>query len=150
MVSLSQVRASNSLISSTLPEKLVAVFVGGTSGIGEATAKCLAKYAKNPRIYIAGRSQDSGNRVLAECKRINPEGQYIFCKSDVSLIRGADDLCNEIKKEENFINMLVLSQGVYDFSRSGKNQVYALYFQVLFELMAGYKLLPRAFIFSPL
>ncbi|KAH8124613.1 hypothetical protein FP744_10006399 [Trichoderma asperellum] len=118
MVSLSQVRASNSLISSTLPEKLVAVFVGGSSGIGEATAKCLAKYAKNPRIYIAGRSQDSGNRVLAECKRINPEGQYIFCKSDVSLIRGADDLCNEIKKEENFINMLVLSQGVFDFSRS--------------------------------
>ncbi|KAM0481880.1 hypothetical protein ACHAPX_003209 [Trichoderma viride] len=118
MVSLSQVRASNSLISSTFPEKLVAVFVGGTSGIGEETAKYLAKYAKSPRIYIAGRSRDAGDRVLAECKRINPSGQYIFCKSDVSLIRGADELCNEIKKEESFINLLVMSQGVYDFSRS--------------------------------
>lgn len=122
MVSLSQVRASNSLISSTFPEKLVAVFVGGTSGIGEEAAKCLAKYAKSPRIYIAGRSQDAGDRVLAECKRINPSGQYIFCKSDVSLIRGADELCNEIKKEEAFVNLLVMSQGVYDFSRSSKNK----------------------------
>ncbi|KAL6898646.1 hypothetical protein GGI43DRAFT_428337 [Trichoderma evansii] len=118
MVSLSQVRASNSLISSTFPEKLVAVFVGGTSGIGEETAKSLAKYAKNPRIYIAGRSRDAGDRVLAECKRINPAGQYIFCKSDVSLIRGADELCNEIKKEEKSINILVLSSGVSDFSRT--------------------------------
>ncbi|EHK47013.1 hypothetical protein TRIATDRAFT_45904 [Trichoderma atroviride IMI 206040] len=117
MVSLSQVRASNSLISSTFSEKLVAVFVGGTSGIGEETAKCLAKYAKSSRIYIAGRSRDAGDRVLAECKRINPSGQYIFCKSDASLIRGADELCNEIKKEEGFINLLVMSQGVYDFSR---------------------------------
>ncbi|KAL7918408.1 hypothetical protein ACQKWADRAFT_245852 [Trichoderma austrokoningii] len=117
MVSLSQVRASNSLIS-TLPEKLVAVFVGGTSGIGEETTKCLAKYAKSPRIYIAGRSRDAGDRIVAECTRINPSGEYIFCECDVSLIRGADELCNEIKKKEAFINILVLSQGVFDLSRN--------------------------------
>jgi NADP-dependent 3-hydroxy acid dehydrogenase YdfG len=147
MVSLSQVRASNSLISSTFPEKLVAVFVGGTSGIGEETAKYLAKYAKSPRIYIAGRSRDAGDRVLAECKRINPSGQYIFCKSDVSLIRGADELCNEIKKEESFINLLVMSQGVYDFSRSGENK--SMLHICPIELMGENKLPPRACIFSP-
>jgi NADP-dependent 3-hydroxy acid dehydrogenase YdfG len=56
MVSLKDVQLSNSRIASELPSHLVAVFVGATSGIGEASLKKFAKYACQPRIYFVGRS----------------------------------------------------------------------------------------------
>jgi NADP-dependent 3-hydroxy acid dehydrogenase YdfG len=122
MVSLTNVQLSNSLISSTLP-RLVAVFVGGTSGIGEITLKKFAKYSRQPRAYIVGRSQDAANRIVAECKALNPEGEYIFRKADVSLIRVVDEVCKEIKAKEETINILFLSAGVAVMDRSGMAQL---------------------------
>ncbi|KAL9071276.1 MAG: hypothetical protein Q9161_004292 [Pseudevernia consocians] len=112
MVSLSLVQSSNTLISSTLPPNLVAVFVGATSGIGEATLKQFAKHARQPRAYFVGRSQDAGDRILAECKALNAKGEFIFIKADVSLIRIVDEVCEEIKAKEKAINILFLSAGV--------------------------------------
>jgi NADP-dependent 3-hydroxy acid dehydrogenase YdfG len=120
MVSLSSVSASNSLISKVIPAGLVAVFFGGTSGIGEITVKTLAKYARSPRIYIVGRSQDAADRILAECKAINPDGEFIFMKADVSLIRNVDQLSNEIKAKEKFLNLLFLTAGVANIDRARK------------------------------
>ena len=111
MVTLSAVQASNSLIASSLPPHLVAVFVGATSGIGEASLKAFAKHARQPRVYFVGRNQDAENRIKAECKTLNPEGEYVFIKADVSLIRVVDDVCREIKSKETAINVLFLSQG---------------------------------------
>lgn len=119
MVSLSTVIASNALILTTLPVGLVAIFVGGTSGIGEATLKKFAKHAQKPRVYIIGRSQEAADRILAECKEINPEGEFIFLKVDVSLIRNVDEVCEDLKKKETVINLLFLSQGVPLFDRRG-------------------------------
>lgn len=119
MVALADIQSSNSLISSTLPPGLVAVFVGATSGIGEITLKTFAKYTKRPRVYFVGRSQDAADRIQAECKTINPEGEYIFIKADISLIRVVDEVCEEIKKKERNINFLVLSAGVPSMDRSG-------------------------------
>ncbi|RDW71426.1 hypothetical protein BP6252_07989 [Coleophoma cylindrospora] len=112
MVSLSAVQSSNSLIPSTLPRGLVAVFVGGTSGIGESTLKKFAKLSITPRIYIIGRSQEAGERIEAECRLLNPEGVYIFIQADVSLIRVVDELCEEIKAKETHLNILFLSAGL--------------------------------------
>jgi NAD(P)-dependent dehydrogenase (short-subunit alcohol dehydrogenase family) len=120
MVSLSSVSASNSLISKVIPAGLVAVFFGGTRGIGEITVKTLAKYARSPRIYIVGRSQDAADRILAECKAINPDGEFIFMKADVSLIRNVDQLSNEIKAKEKFLNLLFLTAGVANIDRARK------------------------------
>ena len=119
MVSRSLVQSSNALISSTLPPNLVAVFIGATSGIGEATLKQLAKHARQPRAYFVGRSQDAGDRIVAECKALNPEGEFIFIKADVSLIRVVDGVCEEIKAKEKAINILFLSAGVAVFDRRG-------------------------------
>lgn len=119
MVSLSTILSSNSLISSTLPSGLVAVFVGGTSGIGEITLKKFTKYSHQPRVYIIGRSQDAANRIVAECETVNPEGEFIFIKADVSLIRVVDQVCKEIKEKEKVINILFLSAGVPDLDRNG-------------------------------
>lgn len=111
MVSLTEVQSSNSLIPSALPSGLVAVFVGATSGIGETTLKQFAKHTRQPHVYFIGRSQEAGDRIKAECKALNKEGEYAFIKADVSLIRVVDDICRDIKSKEQSINLLFLSQG---------------------------------------
>lgn len=121
MVLFSQVRASNSLISSKFPTRLVALFVGGTSGIGETTLKKFAKYAHSPRAYLIGRSRNSAARIIAECEDINPHGEFIFVEADVSLIRTVDEVCNEIKEKETVLNIIFMSQGVMRMDRSSQS-----------------------------
>jgi hypothetical protein len=53
MVSSESVRASNA--QGYRIKDFIAVFVGGTGGIGESTAKELFKRTIRPRIYIVGR-----------------------------------------------------------------------------------------------
>jgi len=112
MVSLKEVQSSNVRISSSLPSGLVAVFVGATSGIGEYTLKQFARYTVKPRIYFIGRSQGAADRIQAECKTLNSEGEYIFIKADTSLIENVDNVCRDIRKKEAAINLLVLSTGM--------------------------------------
>jgi short-subunit dehydrogenase len=111
MVSLTEVSIANAKIATLLPPGLVAVFVGGTSGIGEFTLKALAKRAVRPRIYIVGRSEEAAERIKKECAALNPRGEYIFIPKDVSLIGNVDELCREIASREKFINILVVSAG---------------------------------------
>lgn len=111
MVSLSDIQSSNSRIASVLPPGLVAVFVGGTNGIGETTLKQFAKHARQPRAYFIGRSQEAGDRIAAECKALNSEGEYIFIKADTSLLRNVDEVCADIKRKEKKINLLFLTTG---------------------------------------
>jgi NADP-dependent 3-hydroxy acid dehydrogenase YdfG len=112
MVSLTAVRTSNALLPTTLPG-VVAVFVGATSGIGEYSLKAFAKNTRQPRAYFIGRSQEAGNRIKAECHALNPQGEFIFMKSDTSLIRNVDSICDEIKKKEKSINILFLTTGTF-------------------------------------
>ncbi|KAL8698013.1 MAG: hypothetical protein Q9201_006804 [Fulgogasparrea decipioides] len=111
MVSLSEVESSNSRIASALPPGLVAVFVGGTSGIGEYSLKQFVQHARQPRVYFVGRSQEAGSRITAECKKLNPNGQYTFMQADTSLIENVDNICRDIKSQEKAINLLFLSTG---------------------------------------
>ncbi|CZS93630.1 uncharacterized protein RAG0_03820 [Rhynchosporium agropyri] len=110
-VNLSTILASNQRISSALPAGLVAIFVGGTSGIGEITVKKFARYTLRPRAYIIGRSQSAAERIIAECRILNPEGEYTFIAADISLIKNVDEVCDNIKREEKFVNLLFLSAG---------------------------------------
>ncbi|KAJ9267124.1 hypothetical protein DTO212C5_6042 [Paecilomyces variotii] len=103
--------SSNAQISTALPAGLVAVFVGGTDGIGAATAKQFARHVREPRIYIIGRSQKSGNRVVEECKKLNHRGQYTLLLADVSLLSAVDDICRKIEEKETVVNLLFLSAG---------------------------------------
>ena len=115
--SLAQVQASDATISS-LPPKLVVVFVGGTSGIGEAALKEFVKNAKKPKCYVVGRSEQAANRIIGECKTINPDAHVVFLQADVSLIRDVDRLCEEIKSLEDAVNILFLSAGAALMDRS--------------------------------
>ncbi len=118
MVALDQVIGSNKRIKSTFPNGLIAVFVGGSSGIGEYTVKKLVKYAPNPRIYIVGRSQQAAHRIIQECKDINSGAYVEFIKADISLIQVVDNVCQQIKRKETSINLLFESQGSTGFSES--------------------------------
>ncbi|KAK9451763.1 oxidoreductase andH [Limtongia smithiae] len=111
MVLLTDIRESNSRIATELPAKLVAVFVGGTSGIGETTMKQFAKNVKEPRIYFVGRSDTAAERIKTELAALNPHGEYFFIQSDVSLIKNVDKVCDEIKERETAINVLCVSAG---------------------------------------
>lgn len=114
MVRLNLIQASNASISSiTFP--LVAVFVGATSGIGEATLKQFARYAVKPRVYFVGRSQEAADRIIVECKIVNKNGEYNFIKADTSLIKEVDAVCQEIQEKEDEINLLFLSVGALKF-----------------------------------
>jgi len=118
MVSYEEVQASNSQIATTLPAGLVAVFIGGTSGIGEYTLKQFARHTKQPRVYIIGRSEDAGDRIRKECETLNPDGSFKFIKSDTSLICNVDELCRDIKAREKEINLLFMTIGTLDFYSS--------------------------------
>lgn len=112
MVDLSLVRRSNT----HLPERLTAVFVGGTSGIGRYTLEALAKHCATPTIYFIGRSQSSADELLSSLQAINSHGIYHFIQSDVSVLKNVDAACERLLAQEPHINLLVLSQGMLDAS----------------------------------
>ncbi|KAF5687976.1 hypothetical protein FCIRC_2120 [Fusarium circinatum] len=111
MVSLSQVQQTNASAASELPSGLVAVFAGATAGIGETALKAFARYTTQPKIYYIGRSQEAGDRLQNELKELNPEGEYVFIKKDMSLLKNVDEVCQDIKSKETVLNVLFLSQG---------------------------------------
>ncbi|OBW65506.1 MAG: Uncharacterized protein AUREO_044210 [Aureobasidium pullulans] len=125
MVALETVRASNSRIASTLPSGLVAIFVGATNGVGEATVRQFAKYASAPRVYLIGRSQDAGTRIVNECRALNAKGEFTFISKDTSLMRNVDEICETIKQKEKSVNLLFLTIGTL---QTGKTTVEGLHY----------------------
>ena len=123
MVAQSIITASNDRIASALPSGLVGVFIGGTNGIGEYTLKAFAKRVSKPQIIFTGRSQDAADRIVTECKSINPEGSYTFIKADTSTIRKVDEVSEEIKRKVQTINVLFLTTGVLDFSSGESSRI---------------------------
>jgi hypothetical protein len=112
MVSLDTIISSNKHIASDIPPGIVAIFVGGTSGIGETSMKQLAKHAVQPRIYFVGRSLNAGHRLTSELQAINPGGIYHFIQSDdISLLKNVDEVCDGIKSRESSINLIFLTVG---------------------------------------
>lgn len=86
--------------------------VGGTSGIGESTARAFVKHASSPRVYLVGRSETRASKIIEELRALNPDGQISFIKSDVSRLQDVDQACKEIQSKEDKINLLVLSAGI--------------------------------------
>ena len=128
MVQLDVVRSSNSTLVKSQP--LVAVFVGGTSGIGEATIRVLATthtdQGKGLRLYIVGRNAAAAEKTISECVRVCPKGQFRFVKAgDLALLKDVDRVCAEItrlEEEENAdgggtarVDLLVMSQAYLTF-----------------------------------
>ncbi|RDW68600.1 hypothetical protein BP5796_09257 [Coleophoma crateriformis] len=110
MVALDIVKESNARLRELGPG-LVALFVGGTSGIGEATAKAFVHYAVSPHVYLVGRSASAAERIIEECKALNSDGRVEFLQADVAELGEVDRICKEITSKEKHINLIVQSQG---------------------------------------
>ena len=123
-------RVANRALVSNQP--LVAVFIGGTSGIGEYTACALGK---GLRLYIVGRNERSAKRIIRECQRVCSGGHFQFVAvQDLTLLKEVDRVCADIIKTEKTnaaakliggesarIDMLFMTQGKVDFTgRTGK------------------------------
>ncbi|KPM44133.1 hypothetical protein AK830_g2418 [Neonectria ditissima] len=118
MVAISIIKESNAkALPSVLPSGLVAVFLGGTSGIGQATLKQFVAVTKDksPRVYIVGRSTEAALPLLAELRRSNPSASVEFIEQDVSLVRNVDAAVSQIKKHESKADLLYLSVGFVSF-----------------------------------
>ncbi|KAF2030371.1 NAD(P)-binding protein [Setomelanomma holmii] len=119
MVALENVRASNAALKS-LPSGLVAVFVGGTSGIGLYTARELVRNTISPHVYLIGRNQTEATKIISELKTINPSSEVSFIQKDVSLLKNVDEACKEIKSKEKQVNLLFMTCGY--FVMTGRNE----------------------------
>jgi len=129
MVKMQQVRTTVSTYFANRP--VVAVFIGGTQGIGHFSAAALAKqYATQQtantstapllRIYIVGRSATKANTVLSDLTKAHSNGQYRFVQAaDLTSIVDVDTISKEIIRIENEehgqdnprIDLLVQTQG---------------------------------------
>jgi NAD(P)-dependent dehydrogenase (short-subunit alcohol dehydrogenase family) len=114
MVAISAVRAHNASLKSLLPNP-VAVFVGGTSGIGLFTARELVRHTNSPRVYLIGRNATEASKIMDELRAINSASQVSFIQKDVSLLKNVDEACSEIKSKEKHVNILFMTCGYLTF-----------------------------------
>ena len=119
MVTLATVRAHNATLTSLAPN-LVAIFVGGTSGISHYTALELARSTRAPKIYLIGRNATEASKITAELKSINAASTVSFIQKDVSLLRKVDEACAEIQAREDKVNLLFMTAGL--ISLQGKTE----------------------------
>ncbi|KAF2815392.1 uncharacterized protein BDZ99DRAFT_550165 [Mytilinidion resinicola] len=110
MVSLKTVQAHNAALK-TLAPGLVAVFVGGTSGISLSTALAFAHHTPSPKIYLIGRSQSAADTAIASMKTLNPSAQPTFLQTDISLLKNVDSVCGEVAAKEKKLNLLFMTPG---------------------------------------
>ncbi|KAJ7328734.1 NAD-P-binding protein [Mycena albidolilacea] len=118
MPSLASAKASNSTFRLTyLP---VAVFIGGTSGIGRAMVEAFAQYTKgNAHIVIVGRNKAAAESILASLPKpsLPQDGwQHEFVPCDASLMKNIGAFTDELLKHIPKINFLVISSGYCRFS----------------------------------
>ncbi|KAK0192708.1 NAD-P-binding protein [Armillaria mellea] len=101
----------------------VAVFVGGTSGIGEATLKALARYT-NDRVHliIVGRNRSAAEKTFASMSNTTEDPslrEFIYC--DATLMTNIEVLAKQISGIVSKINFLVLSLGYFQVW-TGRNE----------------------------
>ncbi|KAF9017508.1 NAD(P)-binding protein [Hymenopellis radicata] len=130
----------------------VAVFVGGTSGIGEAMVKAVASYmGGNVHLVIIGRNRAAAEKTFASLPAppLGEDGDPVlreFMSCDASLMKNISATCTELGQKVSKINFLVLSAGFVQFSgreetEEGLDKMLALRYYHRFKVIQS--LLPR-------
>ncbi|KAK9247659.1 hypothetical protein V1506DRAFT_504490 [Lipomyces tetrasporus] len=116
MVSYKEIKASNALLNDATAPR-VAVFVGGTSGIGKFTIKALVSTGASVRIYLVGRksSEEGARAFIQELHAINPKAEVVRTEGEVSLLAETKRLCEVIKSKESRVDLLFLTAGYAPF-----------------------------------
>ena len=116
MVSYEEIQASNALINDATAPR-VAVFIGGTSGIGKLTVKALVATGASLRIYLVGRksSETRTQSFIQELHSINPKAEVIWTEGEVALLAETKRVCEVIKSKESHVDLLFLTAGYAPF-----------------------------------
>lgn len=116
MVSSREIEASNALITDATTPR-IAVFVGGTSGIGMLTIRALVATGTNVRIYLVGRksAEERMHSFIQDLQLINPNAHLIWIEGGVALLSESKKVCEIVKSKESRIDLLFLSAGYAPF-----------------------------------
>lgn len=141
--SLAAATASNALYKpKTRP---VGVFLGGTSGIGQAMAEQLARQTNgHVRIIIMGRNQAMAEKIIAGFPK-TPASDYSFIKVDATSMAQIREVASKLSKELDKVNFVVATSGFLtmkgrDETNEGLDRKMACNFYARFRLI--YDLLP--------
>ncbi|EPS95902.1 hypothetical protein FOMPIDRAFT_1062511 [Fomitopsis schrenkii] len=89
----------------------VAIFLGGTSGIGQGTASAFARHTKgNAHIIIIGRNRNAAEAFFETFPK-TPESKYEFVCCDASLIRNVAETTSALLARLPKVNYMVLTSG---------------------------------------
>ncbi|KDQ08653.1 hypothetical protein BOTBODRAFT_37804 [Botryobasidium botryosum FD-172 SS1] len=131
MPSLAAARASNAAFKPSY--RPVAIFVGGTSGIGQGMAEVLARHTGgNAHIVIVGRDKSKADAIIDSFPR-SSDSTYEFVPCDVSLMKNVQACTDTLAQRLPKINFLVLSPGILTMqgrteTEEGLDQKLALHF----------------------
>lgn len=119
MPSYSTILSSNALLTPTTPSKppLIAVLAGATSGVGQHTLRALVATGTPSRIYLIGRPSALARTTpfLAEMHALNPRASIIWTEGEISLLSEVRRICDVIKKNEEVVDLLLLTAGYAPF-----------------------------------
>ncbi|KAJ6628230.1 hypothetical protein B0H10DRAFT_1905153 [Mycena sp. CBHHK59/15] len=112
MPSLPIAKASNATFSPTyLP---IAVFVGGTSGVGQGIVEAFARYVHGrAHIIIVGRNEHAAEEIIEGLpKPADVDGwRHEFLHCDVTLMSNVRAACTTIQQKVGRLNFLILTAG---------------------------------------
>ncbi|KAJ7069447.1 NAD(P)-binding protein [Mycena amicta] len=99
-----------------------AIFVGGTSGIGQGMAEAFARHTKgNASIIIVGRNRAAAESIIASFPKPTADGvKHEFVECDMTLMKTVGRVAAELRARIPKINFLVLSPGV--MTLDGRNE----------------------------
>ncbi len=86
--------------------------MGGTSGIGEVTARALVRDTVSPRVYLVGRNEKQASKIIEELRQVNPDGQISFVQCDAARLKSVDEACKTIQEKEDKVNLLFMTAGI--------------------------------------
>lgn len=101
----------------------VGLFLGGTSGIGQAMAEQLAHQTNGrAQIILLGRNQAAADRIIASFPRTpagtpsDEESKYSFIKVDATSMAQIREVTSKLSRELDKVNFIVASAGVLMFT----------------------------------
>lgn len=88
----------------------VALIIGGTSGIGEATAKAFAE--EGAKVLVGGRNKEEGDRIVDAITENG--GEAIFVKVDTTQFSEVKEAVDKAKNEFGTLDILYNGAGIHD------------------------------------